>query len=58
MTQIQPTLQNGLSKESAADAFQLKSLSINRFVRKTGSLTADDLDEIASTIVLCVGYVK
>lgn len=35
-----PTRINGLSKESGVDAFQLKSLSLDRFYRKLGRLTA------------------
>ena len=46
---------NGLSKTSGADAFQVKSLSTNRFVAKLGVLTDTQLDDIASAIALCVG---
>jgi mRNA interferase MazF len=46
---------NGLSKDSGADAFQVKSVSESRFVRKLGVVTDDQLDEIASAIALCVG---
>ncbi|MCA9124742.1 MAG: type II toxin-antitoxin system PemK/MazF family toxin [Planctomycetaceae bacterium] len=50
---LNPT--NGLTKASGADAFQVKSLSTNRFVKKLGSLTDSQLDNIASAIALCVG---
>jgi len=46
---------NGLSKHSGADAFQTKSISENRFVRRLGEVTAAQLDEIAEAIALCVG---
>ena len=46
---------NGLAKNSAADAFQTKSLSENRFVRLLGKVTIAQLDAIASAIALCVG---
>lgn len=46
---------NGLSKDSGADAFQSKSISVNRFVASRGSLTDSQLDDIASAIALCVG---
>jgi len=46
---------NGLSKDSGADAFQVKSVSDLRFVRKLGVVTEEELDEIASAIALCVG---
>jgi len=45
----------GLVKDSGADAFQVKSLSEHRFVRRIGNVTADQMDEIASAIALCVG---
>lgn len=47
--------QNGLAKESAADAFQVKSVSEGRFVRRLGSVSDQQLDEVASAIALCVG---
>jgi mRNA interferase MazF len=46
---------NGLSKDSGADAFQVKSVSENRFVRRLGEVTSQQLDDIASAIALCVG---
>jgi mRNA interferase MazF len=46
---------NGLAKDSGADAFQTKSLSENRFVRRLGEVTAAQLDEVADAIALCVG---
>ena len=46
---------NGLAKDSGADAFQTKSVSLSRFVRLLGTATATQLDEVASAIALCVG---
>ena len=56
MTQISPTQANGLSKDSAADSFQVKSVSLSRFQNKLGVLTSDQLSEIAESVALCVGY--
>lgn len=53
---VPKTAQNGLSKDSGADAFQVKSLSLNRFVHRFGSLSAEQMDDIAAAIALCVGY--
>jgi len=39
MVQIAPSSENGLDKLSAADAFQVRSLAQERFVRKLGSLS-------------------
>jgi mRNA interferase MazF len=46
---------NGLVKDSGADAFQVKSVSLSRFVRLLGTVTSAQLDEVASAIALCVG---
>jgi mRNA interferase MazF len=50
-----PTPSNGLTKESEADAFQLKSISETRFLDRLGDLTPSQLDEIAHAIAICVG---
>src|SRR5436309_16033210 len=50
---LRPTRENGLVKESGADAFQVKSVSENRFVRKLGQVTAQQADQIAAAIALC-----
>jgi mRNA interferase MazF len=52
---IKPSRRNGLSKESAADCFQVKSVSIGRFVTKLGELRASEIEEISAGIALCVG---
>lgn len=46
---------NGLIKDSGADAFQIKSVSLSRFVDRLGEVTPAQLDEIAEAIALCVG---
>lgn len=52
---IRPDARNGLSKESGADAFQIKSVSLARCVRRLGVLTDEQLEEIAAAVALCVG---
>lgn len=52
---VAPSPGNGLIKESGADAFQVKSISERRFVRRRGTLTAAQLDDIAAAIAICVG---
>ena len=54
MVRLLPTPFNGLAKDSAADAFQIKSLSVNRFQRQIGILSDDQLEEIAAAISLCI----
>ena len=53
--QLQPTAINGLMKQSGADAFQTKSVSLSRFVRALGRIEPAQLEEIASSIAVCVG---
>ncbi len=52
---IPATAENGLNKDSGADAFQLKSLSESQFVQRLGEVSTAQLDEIAEAIALCVG---
>lgn len=48
--------ENGLDADSGADAFQVKSVDLGRFRRCLGSVTIEELDEIAAGIALCVGW--
>lgn len=52
MTQIEPTAENGLSKNSAAGAFQVRSVSKERFVEKLGSVTEDQLADISGALAI------
>jgi mRNA interferase MazF len=52
---LKPNRRNGLDKASAADCFQVKSVSLNRFVSRLGDLQADSIEEISAAIALCVG---
>ena len=55
MVNLKPTTTNGLSKESTADAFQAKSVSLNRFANSIGRLPIEQVDEIAQTVAFCGG---
>ena len=55
-TRLTPSLENGLTKISAADAFQVKSVSEIRLSRRLGRLTDAELVEIAAAIAVCVGH--
>jgi mRNA interferase MazF len=44
MVRLEPTLENGLTQESAADAFQVKSVSVLRLRHRLGVIAADALD--------------
>ena len=46
MVMISPNQTNGLTKDSAADCFQVRSVSQERFVRKIGKVSEGVMDEI------------
>jgi mRNA interferase MazF len=45
---------NGLTKDSGADAFQVKSVALSRFVQRIGVASQSQLNAIATTIAICV----
>lgn len=51
MVKLEKNTQNGLSKTSAVDCFQIKNFSHERFVEKLGSVDALFLATIHATIV-------
>ena len=54
MVKIDPSQSNGLSDPSAADAFQVKSLSLERFVNLRGVLTSDQVDDIVAAVAIVI----
>lgn len=50
MVKMSPTPQNGLSKDSAVDTFQIRSISKQRFIRKLGSVTRQDMAAIKKAL--------
>jgi mRNA interferase MazF len=46
MIKIEPNNKNGLTKESSADCFQLRSVSQDRFLKRLGELSDSIMDEI------------
>jgi mRNA interferase MazF len=48
--------QNGLDHDSFADAFQVKSVAYQRFIKHRGALSQPQLDELAAIIAFCIGY--
>ena len=51
---LEPDQRNGLSKESSADALQIKSISVDRFIRKLGVLKPSQTSNIVAAITLLV----
>ena len=47
---IEPNSENNLSKPSAIDCFQIRSVSTMRLLRKVGSVPAEILNEIKTAV--------
>lgn len=56
MVNILADTTNKLPNDSAANTFQVKSISAQRFTQKIGVLTTQQMDLIAATIAYCIGY--
>jgi mRNA interferase MazF len=56
MVRLDPDKENGLAKSSAADAFQVRSLAQERFVKRLGKLSEDRMQAInkALSVVLAI----
>jgi mRNA interferase MazF len=46
MIKIEPNSKNGLTKESSADCFQVRSVSQDRFVKRLGVISDSIMEEI------------
>jgi mRNA interferase MazF len=55
MIPITPDAQNGLAKTSAADAFQIRSVSQERFVQRIGALNSDQIRQILKAVQIVIG---
>jgi mRNA interferase MazF len=56
MIRIDPSSGNGQTKASAADAFQVKSLSLRRLTRRLGAVTPSELDTIVRAVGRVIGH--
>lgn len=50
MVRVEPDAENGLDKTSAADAFQVRSVSQQRFVRRLGKLSDVTLKAVTDAL--------
>ena len=55
LVKILPDKQNGLDKTSAADTFQIRSLSIERFIRAIGKVDGETLSAILDGVKVVLG---
>lgn len=52
LVRLDPTAENGLRQVSAADAFQVRSVSTTRFVERLGTLDVNAMQRIADALLL------
>jgi mRNA interferase MazF len=57
MLPLKATARTGLDHDSFADAFQVKSVSVARFIKQRGTLSQAEIDELAAIIAFCVGFI-
>ena len=57
MVRIKPDKTNSLDKESAADAFQIRSVSKERFTRRIGLLSDAILQEIVEAVTVVINVI-
>jgi mRNA interferase MazF len=60
MVRLDPDARNGLTKPSAADAFQMRSVALERFVQHMGEVSDHHLNQIAEALatVLKIGFCR
>jgi mRNA interferase MazF len=56
MVRLEPDSDNGLVKSSASDGFQVRSVSLERFVERLGTLTEERVNRIVKSVGLCIRY--
>ena len=54
LVQINPSTRNGLTKVSAANPLQTRSVSLERFSEKIGSLEAETLEEVILALEIII----
>ena len=55
MVKITPTTQNGLAKVSAVDCFQIRSLSVERFAARLGSVEPEIIAQVQDAVIRAIG---
>lgn len=52
---LTPSPQNGLEKKSAADTFQVRSVSEKRFIKQVGEISVEEMEKIMKGLALSLG---
>ena len=55
MVRLDPSAENGLEKPSAADAFQVRSVAQERFVRRIGKVSDSTMQGITKALAVVFG---
>ncbi len=58
MVHISPSSENSLSKESAVDTFQIRSVAKERFIKKMGIVSDFILEDIVDSLAVVLGIGK
>lgn len=53
---VRATRRNGLGSDSAADAAQVRAVSLYRFTRRRGTINPNLLEEIVAAVAVVIGY--
>ena len=56
MIALNPSNQNGLTKKSSIDCFQIRSVSKNRLIKQIGFITFQEMLKVQEGIVKIIGY--
>ncbi|MCK8114798.1 type II toxin-antitoxin system PemK/MazF family toxin [Anaerosoma tenue] len=52
LVQVRPTKANGLTKDGCVDVLQLRGIALERFSKRIGGLSPDDMDDVLAAIAL------
>ena len=55
MVKITPSNQNGLSKASAVDCFQIRSVSVDRLIAQIGFVEPETVKQVQEAVTLALG---
>jgi len=55
MIKIEPNADNGLTKISSIDCFQIRSVSQDRLMEKIGEITSDEINRVQGGILKILG---
>lgn len=56
LVRMEPSNQNGLTKPSAADAFQVKSVSTQRLIRRVGAVSVQELQAVVQAVGMVIEH--